>query len=88
MTQSKLRRNEHGRFEDNDLAKLLFDAIEAKAGSPGGGRVPDWSREQEILRLEQARQVKVCTLNEFRQHLGLKRAFKSMYPFLALSSHL
>lgn len=87
-TQSKLRRNEHSRFEDNDLAELLFKAIDSKAGSPGGGRVPDWAREQEIQRLEQARQAKVCTLNDFRQRLGLKRTFIYMYPFLVLLSHL
>ena len=76
-SESNLRRDKHDRFEDNDLAELLFDAIEEKAGCPGGKTVPDWAREAEILKLRQARQAKVCTLNEFRQYLGLRRAFTS-----------
>ena len=75
------------------MAELLFDAIEAEAGCPGGKAVPDWAGEQEILKLEQARQADVCTLNEFRQHLGLKRALIHALlfphlnvPFIALQS--
>lgn len=93
MTQSNLRRNEDGRFDDNDLAELLLNATEVKAGFPCGGAVPDWAREQEILKLKQARGANVCTLNEFRQYLGLKRAFWSIFfdpcltvQFVALES--
>jgi hypothetical protein len=76
------------------LAELLFNAIEAKAGCPGGNAVPEWAREREILKLRQARQAKVCTLNEFRQYLGLKCAFdvcphlrpRLNVPFAALQS--
>ena len=64
------------------MAELLFDAIEEKAGCPGGKTVPDWAREAEILKLRQARQAKVCTLNEFRKHLGLKRPFTTVFSFL------
>ncbi|KAF8325513.1 hypothetical protein F5887DRAFT_1085399 [Amanita rubescens] len=67
-----LRRNDDNRFEDNDLADLLFNAAETMAGSPGAKAVPEWAREQEILKLKQARQANVCTLNEFRQYLGLE----------------
>ncbi|SRR6266576_154510 len=85
-TQSRLRRNDQQRFEDNDLADLLFNAIEEKAGSPGGRSVPDWAREQEIKKLEQARETNVCTLNEFRERLGLKRALASAFSsFIVLS---
>ena len=73
--KSNLRRNNHNRFEDNDLAELLFDAVETLAGSPGAKAVPEWAREQEILKLKRARQANVCTLNEFRQYLGLERVF-------------
>ncbi|KAF8687851.1 hypothetical protein AX14_003638 [Amanita brunnescens Koide BX004] len=84
-----LGRNKDGYFEDNDLAELLFHAIEAKAGSPGGRAVPDWAREESILKLRQARQANVCTLNKFRQHLGLKRVFNSVLSsFLVSPSHL
>lgn len=68
------------------MAELLFNAIEAKAGFPGEA-VPDWAREGEIQKLKQARLAKVCTLNEFRQRLGLKRAFTSVLSsLLALMS--
>jgi linoleate 10R-lipoxygenase len=85
MRPSKLRRNEHGYFEDNDLAELLFNAIEEKAGSPGGRRVPGWAREHEIQKLKHARQANVCTLNEYRQLLGLKRAFISVLSSFPVS---
>ncbi|KAF8344879.1 heme peroxidase [Amanita rubescens] len=80
-----LHRNDEQRFEDNDLADLLFNAIEEKAGSPGGRTAPDWAREQEIKKLEQARESNVCTLNEFRERLGLKRleSFEEWNPDLA-----
>ena len=91
--ESDLRRNKHDYFEDNDLAELLFDAVEANAGCPGGRAVPGWARGREILKLKQARQANVCTLNEFRQHLGLKRALIHALlfphlnvPFIALQS--
>ncbi|KAK2467669.1 hypothetical protein APHAL10511_000524 [Amanita phalloides] len=67
-----VRRNKNDYFDDNDLAKLLFNATETKAGSPGGKAVPYWAREQEIRKIQQARQANVCTLNEFRKRLGLK----------------
>ena len=57
------------------MAELLFDAVETLAGSPGAKAVPEWAREQEILKLKRARQANVCTLNEFRQYLGLERVF-------------
>ena len=53
---------------------MLFNATETKAGSPGGSSVPDWPREWEIQKIKHAQEANVCTLNEFRQHLGLKRA--------------
>ena len=70
------------------MAELLFNAIEAKAGCPGGNAVPEWAREREILKLKQARHAKVCTLNEFRQHLGLKRAFASILSSLLVPTSL
>ncbi|KAF8335122.1 heme peroxidase [Amanita rubescens] len=77
-----LHRNHRERFEDNDLADILFNAIEKKAG---GRTAPDWAREQEIKKLEQARESNVCTLNEFRERLGLKKlgSFEEWNPDLA-----
>jgi hypothetical protein len=74
MIRSDLFRNKHDCFEDNDLAELLVKATETKAGSPGGKAVPDWAREREIQKIKHAREANVCTLNEFRRHLGLKGA--------------
>ena len=36
----------------------------------------------EILGIEQARAWGVCTMNEFRKFLGLKRSFLSHFEFL------
>jgi hypothetical protein len=85
ITQNSLDRNHQKRFEDNDLADILFNAIEKKAG---GRTVPDWAREQEIKKLKQARESNVCTLNEFRERLGLKSAFAPPHFSHSLSYYL
>ena len=82
-TSISLLRNKHGYFEDSDLAEVLFRATEARAGKPGCTTIPSWAREQEVRKIEQARKANVCTLNEFRKHLGLER--RSSYEFI--SSH-
>ena len=56
------------------MGELLVKATETKAGFPGSRSVPDRAREWEMQKVMQAREANVCTLNEFRQHLGLKRA--------------
>ncbi|KAF8630028.1 hypothetical protein AX15_003143 [Amanita polypyramis BW_CC] len=65
-------RNEKGYFEDSDLARVLFDATETRAGFPDYAIFSDWGREHVIREIKRARTANVCTLNEFRQHLGLE----------------
>ncbi|KAF8630033.1 hypothetical protein AX15_003144 [Amanita polypyramis BW_CC] len=80
-----LSRNKRGYFEDSDLAEKILDATEVRAGMPGCATIPKWAREHEIRRIEQARIANVCTLNDFRKHIGLKplNSFDEWNPTLA-----
>lgn len=67
-----LKRNEDGYFDDDDLAKILKDAIEEPAHEFGGRSVPDILRIVEVAGIKQCRDVfNLCTMNEFRHFLGL-----------------
>ncbi|PWN92018.1 heme peroxidase [Acaromyces ingoldii] len=67
-----LKRNEDGYFDDDDLAKILKDAIEEPAHEFGGRSVPDILRIAEVAGIKQCRDVfNLCTMNEFRHFLGL-----------------
>ncbi|KAJ7785469.1 heme peroxidase [Mycena olivaceomarginata] len=61
-----LKRGPDGKFSDDDIAKILLDATESPAGAYR-------ARELRIMGILQARQWGVCTMNEFRQFLGLKQ---------------
>ncbi|KAG9026836.1 hypothetical protein FRB95_008385 [Tulasnella sp. JGI-2019a] len=61
-----------GRFDDDELANILHNATETVAQSYRARGTPDVMRVIEIIAIEQARSWGVCTLNEFRQFLGLK----------------
>ncbi|KIL62783.1 hypothetical protein M378DRAFT_12576 [Amanita muscaria Koide BX008] len=67
-----LKRTPSGSFKDEDLAKILHDAIEWRAGAYGARNIPDALRVIEILNIEKARKWGACTLNEFRKFLKLK----------------
>ncbi|KAJ3844035.1 heme peroxidase [Lentinula raphanica] len=71
-----LERGPDGRFSDDDLAKILLDATENPAGAFRARGTPASLKIIEVLGIQQARQWGVCTMNEFRQYLGLK-TFKS-----------
>ncbi|KAF9458998.1 heme peroxidase [Collybia nuda] len=71
-----ITRGPDGKFKDDDLSRILQDATADPAGAYGAGRTPASLRVIEILGLEQARTWGVCTMNEFRAYLGLKK-FKS-----------
>ncbi|KAF7336327.1 Heme peroxidase [Mycena venus] len=76
-TFGRLKRSADGKFSDDDLATILQDATESPAGSAFRARgIPGVLRLVEMLGIVQARQWGVCTLNEFRQYLGLRK-FKS-----------
>ena len=68
-----LTRNADGTFDDDALAKLLHDATEKAAGAYRARGSPGVLRIVEILGITQARQWGVCTMNEFRAFLGLKK---------------
>ncbi|KAF8623795.1 hypothetical protein AX17_007298 [Amanita inopinata Kibby_2008] len=67
-----LNRNKKGYFDDNDLASILFNATESVCGAPRPNAIPGRMHDLEIKKIEQAREWKTCTLNEYRKHLGLK----------------
>ena len=68
-----MRRQTDGSFADDDIAKILQDATDKVAGAYRARGTPSALRVIEILGIEQARAWGVCTMNEFRQFLGLKQ---------------
>ncbi|GJJ14559.1 hypothetical protein Clacol_008824 [Clathrus columnatus] len=68
-----LKRGSDGSFSDDDIARVLQDATESMAGAYRGQGTPGVFRLIEMVAMEQARQWGVCSLNEFREFLGLKR---------------
>jgi len=68
-----LRRAPSGSFDDADLAKLLYNAIEWRAAAFRARGIPETLRVIELMNIEKARKWGTCTLNEFRKFLGLKR---------------
>ncbi|KAG8877662.1 hypothetical protein FRB98_006589 [Tulasnella sp. 332] len=72
-TFNGLRRDlQTGRFDDSALANILQNGTEAVAQAFRARGTPDVMRVVEMLAIEQSRSWGVCTLNEFRQFLGLK----------------
>ncbi|KAJ7448053.1 heme peroxidase [Mycena latifolia] len=68
-----LKRGPGGNFSDDDIAKTLLDATESPASAFGAQGTPGVLKVIEIMGILQARKWGVCTMNEFRQFLGLKR---------------
>ncbi|GJJ13725.1 hypothetical protein Clacol_007981 [Clathrus columnatus] len=68
-----LKRGPDGSFSDDDIAKVLQDATESMAGAFRGQGTSGVFRLIEMVAMEQARQWGVCSFNEFREFLGLKR---------------
>ncbi|KAG6833018.1 hypothetical protein H0H87_012276 [Tephrocybe sp. NHM501043] len=66
-----LKRQGDGRFNDDDLARLIQDATEWRSAAYSSG-CPEALRVIEILGIEQSRSWGTCSLNEFRKFLGLK----------------
>ncbi|KAK7062576.1 hypothetical protein VNI00_000064 [Paramarasmius palmivorus] len=62
----------NGRFKDEDLAKVLLDATEWRAGAFKARGIPAAMRVIEILGIQQSRKWGACSLNEFRKFMGLK----------------
>ncbi|KAK2467940.1 hypothetical protein APHAL10511_000235 [Amanita phalloides] len=67
-----LKRTESGSFKDVELANIIHNAIEQRAGAFKARGVPEALRFVEVMIIERARKWGTCTLNEFRKFIGLK----------------
>ncbi|KAI2634752.1 linoleate diol synthase precursor [Hypomontagnella submonticulosa] len=87
---ANLHRGDDGTYSDDDLVEILTTAVEDVAGSFGANQVPSALRVIEILGISQARDWHVATLNEFRQHFGLKKhdTFEDINPDPAVAGKL
>jgi hypothetical protein len=66
-----LKRDADGKYNDDDLVKIMTESIEDCAGSFGANNVPKALKAVEILGMRQARHWGLGTLNEFRKFFGL-----------------
>ncbi|KAF8748936.1 heme peroxidase [Rhizoctonia solani] len=67
-----IKRGEDGRFHDRDLARVLQNGTRHSACRYGARGTPTALKVMEIMGIQQARSWGVCTMNEFRERLGLK----------------
>ncbi|KAF7967367.1 hypothetical protein HWV62_34487 [Athelia sp. TMB] len=67
-----LRRGMDGRVDDADIARVLQHATESVACSAGARSIPPSLRVIEMMAMNKARDWKICSLNDFRNFLGLK----------------
>lgn len=68
-----LERQANGTFKDEDLVRILKEAMDDPAGTFGARTVPKALKIVEVLGINQARKWQVASLNEFREFFGLKR---------------
>lgn len=68
-----LERQADGRFKDEDLARIMKEAMDDPAGMFGARNVPKALKIVEVLGINQARKWQIASLNEFREFFGLKR---------------
>ncbi|RFU32277.1 hypothetical protein B7463_g4075, partial [Scytalidium lignicola] len=71
-----LERQEDGTFKDEDLVRILKEAMDDPAGTFGARMIPKALKIVEVLGINQARKWQVASLNEFREFFGLKRYTK------------
>lgn len=72
-TFGRIQRQADGTFKDDDLANILQDATEHPAAAFRARGTPTVMRLHEMMGIEQNRKWGVCSLNDFRGFLGLKR---------------
>ncbi|KAG6381666.1 heme peroxidase [Boletus reticuloceps] len=72
-TIGDLKRQDGGTYRDSDLANLLQNSTSHHAAAFGARGTPATMRLNEIMGIETNRTWGVCSLNDFRQFLGLKR---------------
>ncbi|KAI2623299.1 heme peroxidase [Hypoxylon sp. NC1633] len=68
-----LERQADGTFKNEDLVRILKEAMEDPAGVFGARTIPKALKIVEVLGINQARKWQVASLNEFREFFGLKR---------------
>lgn len=69
---ASLKRDAKGKFDDNELAKIMINGIEEVSGAFGARNIPKCMRAITMLGIEQARTWNCGSLNEFGNFLGLK----------------
>ncbi|KIL59186.1 hypothetical protein M378DRAFT_27110 [Amanita muscaria Koide BX008] len=69
---ANLIRGFDGRFDDDELAGVLLEATENGAGAFRPRGIPHVFRAAEMLAIDEARIWGVCSMNEFREFLGLR----------------
>ena len=62
---TRLKRGPDGRFSDKDLARILQDATEQRAGAFRARGCPSVMRLVEILAIEQGRKWGACTVRNY-----------------------
>lgn len=86
---ASLKRNPTtNRFSDKDLAQTLQNATDDMAQAFRARGIPAAFKVIEVMGIKQARAWNVCSLNEFRKFLGLKRGDTSFYKDFASFSSL
>ncbi|KAL7621367.1 hypothetical protein AAE478_008688 [Parahypoxylon ruwenzoriense] len=68
-----LKRQEDGTFKDEDLVRILKEAMDDPAGVFGARTIPKALKVVEVLGIMQGRKWQVASLNEFREFFGLKK---------------
>lgn len=71
-----MSRDEQGKVSDDDLVEIISSGIEDQANSFGARMIPKIMRSIDVLGMKQARSWNLASLNEFRQHFGLKKYTK------------
>ncbi|KAL4780368.1 heme peroxidase [Aspergillus varians] len=71
-TFGEYKRDNDGKFSDEDLVNLLQDGCENVAGAFGAQNTPKAMRAIEMLGIQQGRQWGLATLNELRMFFKLK----------------
>ncbi|KAJ3386936.1 hypothetical protein HDU84_001212 [Entophlyctis sp. JEL0112] len=61
-----------GKFSDTEMVNVLAAAMQWPASKMGARRVPVILKEIEVEGIENARKLKLCTLNEFRRYFRVK----------------
>lgn len=67
-----LQRGPDGSFSDDGLAAILQGATEKMAGAYRARGTPAVLKVVEVMAIQQGRKWGMCTMNEFREFLGLK----------------